>query len=69
MINNARAESDAMSARGVDGKVLSSTERNDYDLSSKRGSPLSDGEASPFDDDIEAIKRRQAASLNRGSLP
>ncbi|KAK0645865.1 hypothetical protein B0T16DRAFT_428843 [Cercophora newfieldiana] len=70
MINNARAESDAMSsARGVDGKVLTSTGRSDYDLSSKRGSPLSDGEGSPFDDDIEAIKRRHAATMNRGSLP
>ncbi|KAK0622854.1 hypothetical protein B0T14DRAFT_494426 [Immersiella caudata] len=71
MINNARAESDAMSsARGVDGKALSSTDRSvDYDLSSKRGSvPLSDGESSPFDDDMEAMKRRHNASMSRGSV-
>ncbi|KAK4448605.1 hypothetical protein QBC34DRAFT_111523 [Podospora aff. communis PSN243] len=71
MINNARAESDAMSsARGVDGKALSATDRNvDYDLGSKRDSiPLSDGESSPFDDDIEVMKRRHAVSMSRGSV-
>jgi hypothetical protein len=71
MISNARAESDAMSsARGVDGKALSATDRSvDYDLSSKRDSvPLSDGEGSPFDDDIEAMKRRHATSMSRGSV-
>jgi hypothetical protein len=70
MINNARAESDAMSsARSVDGKVLSSTERNGYELSSKRDSvPLSDGEGSAFDDDLEGMKRRHVANMSRGSV-
>lgn len=75
MINNARAESDAMSSgRGVDGsKVLPSTERAEYDdLNLKRDGiiALSDGEASSahFDDNLESLKRRRAASMKRGSV-
>ena len=72
MINNARVETDAMSGRGGDSKVMASTERgvSDYDRDSKRGSvPLSDGEASNYDDtDLEALKRRRAAATGRGSV-
>jgi len=57
------------SARGVDGKVLSSTERSDYDMSGKRDSaPPSDGEGSVFDDDLEGLKRRHATNMSRGSV-
>ncbi|KAK8082503.1 hypothetical protein PG996_001284 [Apiospora saccharicola] len=71
MINNARAESDAMSGRGGDGKVLPSTERADYDHSAKRNSvPLSEGEASNFDDvELDGMTRRRGSShFKRGSI-
>ncbi|KAK8113672.1 uncharacterized protein PG998_001838 [Apiospora kogelbergensis] len=71
MINNARAESDAMSGRGGDGKVLPSTERADYDHGAKRNSvPLSDGEASNFDDvELDGMTRRRGSShFKRGSI-
>ncbi len=70
MINNARAESGAMStARSVDSNVLSSTERGEYDMDGKRDSiPLSDGEGSAFDDDLESFKRRHTANMSRGSV-
>lgn len=65
MINNARAESDAMSSRSTDGKVLSSTERGEYDEGKSRRSPTtSDGGDSAFDDDLEV--RRRAQHLKRG---
>ncbi|KAK7727649.1 homeodomain superfamily [Cytospora paraplurivora] len=66
MINNARAESDAMSSgRSQDGKVLPSTER-DYEADGKdRHSPtISDGGDSTYDDDLDA--RRRSAQLKRG---
>ncbi|KAI0840555.1 hypothetical protein F5Y06DRAFT_243071 [Hypoxylon sp. FL0890] len=66
MINNARAESDAMTVRGGDGKLIPSTERTDYDSD---GKPLSDGEGSPFRDvELESIKRRRVTDINRGSI-
>lgn len=70
MINNARAESDAMSGRSSDGKVLPSTERNEYDHDAKRDSvPLSDGEASNYDDvDMDGMHRRTSSHLKRGSI-
>lgn len=70
MINNARAESDAMSGRSGDGKVLPSTERNEYDHDAKRDSvPLSDGEASNYDDvDMDGMHRRTSSHLKRGSI-
>lgn len=68
MISNARAEANAMTARSADGKVLSSTERGDYDMDGKRDSPLSDGEGSAFDDDIESLKHRHTANMSRGSV-
>lgn len=71
MINNARAESDAMSGRGGDGKVLPSTERADYDRNAKRNSvPLSEGEASNFDDvELDGMTRRRGSShFKRGSI-
>ncbi|KAI1378341.1 hypothetical protein F4677DRAFT_392016 [Hypoxylon crocopeplum] len=65
MINNARAESDAMTVRGGESNLLPSTERIDYDTDSK---PLSDGEGSTFRDvELESIKRRRT-NINRGSI-
>ncbi|OTB06886.1 hypothetical protein M426DRAFT_9313 [Hypoxylon sp. CI-4A] len=64
MINNARAESDAMTMRG-ETKLLPSTERADYDPESK---PLSDGEGNGFSNDLESIKRRRTTNIDRGSI-
>ncbi|KAI1213051.1 uncharacterized protein F4807DRAFT_309766 [Annulohypoxylon truncatum] len=60
MINNARAESDAMTVRNSDGKLLPSTERADYDPDCK---PLSD-----CDVELESMKRRRINNVNRGSI-
>jgi hypothetical protein len=66
MINNARAESDAMNGRAVDTKVLPSSERIDYDHESKQHS---DSEGSNYDDvEIESAKRHRSANLKRGSI-
>lgn len=66
MINNARAESDAMTVRGGESKLLPSTERTDYEPD---GKPLSDGEGSPFRDvELESIKRRRVTNIDRGSI-
>ncbi|KAI1492080.1 hypothetical protein F5X96DRAFT_429101 [Biscogniauxia mediterranea] len=65
MINNARAESDAMTSRGGDSKALPSTERLEYDHEGK----LSDGEGTNYDDvEVEPVKRRRATSMKRGSI-
>lgn len=64
MINNARAESDAMSGRGADGKALPTTERLDYDMEGKGATPLSDGGDSAFDEDVE----QRRSSMKRGSV-
>ncbi|KAK4459015.1 pah5 homeobox protein encoded by the pah5 protein [Cladorrhinum samala] len=54
LLNNARAESDAISSgRGADMKPDSP--------------PMSDGEGSTYDDDLEAIRRRHA-NMSRGSV-
>ena len=67
MINNARVESDAMSGRGADGKVLPSTERPD--LRGKReGLALSDGEGGNYDEDIESLKQHREPTITRGSV-
>jgi hypothetical protein len=70
MINNARAEADAMTSRGSDGKVLPSTERADYDHHGKRSSvPLSEGEGCNYEDvDMDALSRHRAVNLKRGSI-
>ncbi|KAI0887467.1 uncharacterized protein GGS22DRAFT_109784 [Annulohypoxylon maeteangense] len=60
MINNARAESDAMTVRNSDGKLLPSTERADYEPDCK---PLSD-----CDVELESMKRRRINNVNRGSI-
>lgn len=69
MINNARAESDAMSSgRSTDGKGLPHSERGEYEMDGKsRNSPtISDGGDSAFDDDVES--RRRSANIQRGSV-
>ncbi|KAI0382902.1 hypothetical protein F5Y04DRAFT_35031 [Hypomontagnella monticulosa] len=66
MISNARAESEAMTVRGGDGKPIPSTERADYDRDSQ---PLSDGEGSPFRDvEMESMKRRRVTGMDRDSI-
>ncbi|KAI1096515.1 hypothetical protein F5B19DRAFT_150037 [Rostrohypoxylon terebratum] len=60
MINNARAESDAMTVRSGDGKLLPSTERPDYEPDTK---PLSE-----CDMELESMKRRRINNVNRGSI-
>ncbi|KAI3338970.1 hypothetical protein F4824DRAFT_488273 [Ustulina deusta] len=71
MINNARAESNAMNGRAVD-KTLSSTERErereriDYDPGGKQHS---DSEGSNYEDlEIESAKRHRTTDLKRGSI-
>ncbi|KAH8686772.1 hypothetical protein BGZ61DRAFT_354878 [Ilyonectria robusta] len=71
MINNARAESDAMTgARGGDIKVLATTERGDFDHSKREpaAGPLSDGEGATYDEDLEVIKQHRGANMSRGSV-
>lgn len=69
MINNARAESDAMCGRGVDDKVLPSTERADGRDPNRASIHLSDGEASLFDEaDIDSVHQRRSSNLKRGSV-
>ncbi|KAI2466577.1 hypothetical protein F4781DRAFT_349005 [Annulohypoxylon bovei var. microspora] len=66
MISNARAESDAMTVRNGDSKLLPSTERADYEPD---GKPLSDCEGSPFrEEELESMKRRRVNNVNRGSI-
>jgi hypothetical protein len=67
MISNARVESDAISGRGADGKILPTTER--VDLHAKReGLTLSDGEGGVYDDELESLKRHRGPAINRGSV-
>ncbi|KAG7106070.1 Homeobox protein PKNOX1 like [Verticillium longisporum] len=67
MINNARAESDATSGRaGTEpGKILPSTERGEGGRASV---PLSDGEASHYEEDLETLQQRHVAHIKRGSV-
>ncbi|KAF6844587.1 homeodomain-containing protein [Colletotrichum musicola] len=66
MISNARAESDAMSSRSGESKILPSTERAEYDDGKRSSVPLSDGEA--FEEDLESMKQRRSAHIKRGSI-
>ncbi|OAA44816.1 homeodomain-containing protein [Metarhizium rileyi] len=71
MINNARAESDAMNSRSSgssdDGTVLASTEQaSDYAVKRDGGLPMSDGEGGAYDDDMNKIPGRRP--LDRLSL-
>lgn len=73
MINNARAESDAMNSRSSagngDGTVLASTEQpTGYGIKRDEGLPLSDGEGGSFDDDANDLRRPTRAHLERGSV-
>jgi hypothetical protein len=68
MINNARVESDAMAGRGADAKAVASTEGSDYSDGKRASIPLSDGEGSPFDEDMEAIRGMPITSQKRGSI-
>jgi len=66
MLNNSRVEPDVMvSSRSMDGRVLPSTERTDYDVDGKRASPLSDGTDSAFGEDLDHLGRRR---VKRGSV-
>lgn len=70
MINNARAESDAIAAgRSAEGKVLPSTEAAEFESRRKGGSgSLSEREGSPFEDDIESVEQRRDDTMKRGSV-
>lgn len=69
MINNARAETDAMTGiRSGDIKVLVTTERGDYDQGKREvAGPLSDSEGAAYDEDMEYNQRRPN-NMNRGSV-
>ncbi|KAI1020286.1 hypothetical protein LB503_006501 [Fusarium chuoi] len=70
MINNARAETDAMTgARGGDLKVLATTERGDFDHSKREpAGPLSDSEGATYDEELEALSQRRPGTIGRGSV-
>jgi len=72
MINNARAESDAMTGvRGGEIKVLATTEHGDFDHHHKRESavgPLSDGDGATYEEDLETLKQHRGANMSRGSV-
>jgi hypothetical protein len=70
LVNNARATSDAMSSmRSADGEVLPSTERGEFDDGKQRDSvPLSDCDASTYDEELESLKRRHGVGMKRGSV-
>ncbi|KAF4435154.1 Homeobox protein PKNOX2 [Fusarium austroafricanum] len=70
MINNARAETDAMTgARGGDMKVLATTERGDFEHAKREPvGPLSDGEGATYDEELEALSQRRPGTIGRGSV-
>lgn len=70
MINNARAETDAMTgARVGDMKVLVTTERGDYDHSKREPvGPLSDGEGATYDEELESLSQQRPGTMGRGSV-
>lgn len=71
MINNARAESDAMTGArgGGDMKVLATTERGDYEHGKRQlAGPLSDGEGAVYEEDLETLQRHRGTNMNRGSV-
>ncbi|KAF4334205.1 PTH12 [Fusarium beomiforme] len=70
MINNARAETDAMTgARGGDLKVLATTERGEFDNPKREPvGPLSDGEGATYDEELEALSQRRPGAIGRGSV-
>ena len=71
MINNARAESDAMTGArsGGDLKVLATTERGDYEHGKRQpAAPLSDGEGAVYEEDLEAMQRHRVTNMSRGSV-
>lgn len=74
MINNARAESDAMISRSnggnnSDGSVLISTEHaSEYDGKRDDGVPLSDSEGGAYEDDMHNLRQRQGGKLERESV-
>ncbi|KAF4463244.1 PTH12 [Fusarium albosuccineum] len=70
MINNARAESDAMTgARGGDMKILATTERGDFDHGKRESAgPLSDGEGATYEEDLETLGQRRPGNMGRGSV-
>ncbi|KAI8660594.1 Homeobox domain-containing protein [Fusarium keratoplasticum] len=72
MINNARAESDAMTGArgGGDMKILATTERGDFEHGKREPvGPLSDGEGATYDEDLETLsQRRTGNAMGRGSV-
>ncbi|KAM5345467.1 hypothetical protein ACJ41O_011329 [Fusarium nematophilum] len=70
MINNARAESDAMTgARGSDMKILATTERGDFEHGKREpAGPLSDGEGATYEEDLETLGQRRTSNMGRGSV-
>ncbi|KAJ1337669.1 homeobox protein TGIF1 [Microdochium nivale] len=65
MISNARAESDAMSSRDNDDRILPSTERDHYGAKRSVGH-LSDGEGSLYDEELSHHTR--PSHTQRGSI-
>ena len=70
MINSARAEVDAMTSRGPEGKYSGSADADRFKQAKKdrNGVPLSDGESTGHEDDYDLAARRANGGLNRGSV-
>ena len=76
MINNARAEADAMSGRGGDGKLLGPGEQSHYTEEKRASLPLSDGDEYDEDDHVggqssrppKDSDRRDRSQIKRGSV-
>lgn len=67
MINSARAETDARSARSAEGGLAGESASEFGDGREKRG-VSSDGDGSGFDDDFELRTRRAMHGRNRDSI-
>ncbi|CAM1502898.1 Fc.00g076740.m01.CDS01 [Cosmosporella sp. VM-42] len=69
MINNARAESDAMTGARSSGdlKVLVSTERGEFEHGKRETGPLSDGEGAAYED-LENLHQHRTTNMSRGSV-
>ena len=71
MINNARAESDARTARGGEGTLRGESTSDYGDEREKRSSvPLGDseGEGSGYEDEFEGLRARRRVQPKRGSI-
>jgi hypothetical protein len=70
MINNARAESDAMNAHAGEGKILVSPDRALYGRENAKMDPRAsnDIDSGVYDDDLDNLGQRNPMHYKRGSV-